>query len=72
MQVFITHCAAAVNATATAIFFIMAKTPGKSTFPFSRIRSTASPVRMGTYRVSTTVTAARISDNPTRSQYLLI
>ncbi len=67
-----THWATAVSIMATAIFFRIAKIPGISTSPLSTIRSTASPVKMGTYSVSATITAANTRDSPTSSQYFLI
>ena len=70
MQVFISHCAAAVISITTTICFIMENTPSKLTFPSPRSRSTASPVRMGMYRVRTTVTAASTRESPTINQYL--
>ena len=42
--------------------FAIARIPGKSTFPLSRIRSIARPVRIGKYRVSATVTVASTTD----------
>ena len=70
MQVFISHWASAVTAMAIPIFFMMENTPGKSTSPFPINRSTASPVRIGTYSVNTTVRAASTKETPTMNQYL--
>ena len=67
-----THWAAAVHIMATAIFLRIAKIPGISTSPRSTIRSTASPVKMGTYSVNATITAASARLIPTSSQYFLI
>ena len=47
----------------TAIFFRISNIPGKSTSPFSIIRSSASPVRIGRYKVSATTTAANIRES---------
>ena len=67
-----THCAIAVAKIAMPIFFMIENTAAKFTTPFPRRRSTASPVRIGTYSVSTTVTAASRSESPTSSQYFRI
>ena len=58
LQRFINHCAAAVIRIMIPIFRNKGKRFVKSTFPASIMRSIASPVSTGIYKVSTTVRIA--------------
>lgn len=56
----ISHCNTAVIATITTISTAILIKLSKSTFPLPIIKSTALPVSIGTYKVSATVTAAKL------------
>ncbi len=69
LQVFISHCTAAVMTMMTAISFSIAQIPSKSTAPGPRMQSTACPVRIGIYKVSTTETAASTMEKSRKNLY---
>ena len=69
---FISHWDTDVTATAPNIVIRIPFNPAKSTCPAETMRSTARPVRIGTYRVRATVIRARNRDRMTLHLYWLI
>ena len=63
-----THWLTAVTATTTPTSTKIRKMAAKSTWPGPTIKSTASPVKMGMYKLEATVTAARKMDSATSAQ----
>ena len=52
----------------TAIFFKSVQIPAKSTGPGPTIKSTALPMRIGRYKVSNAVAAAKVRDSKRSSR----
>ena len=72
LSTFMIHCATAVMLTTTTSFASIPLSPVKSTFPGPTTLSTACPIMIGAYSVSTTEMAAHMSDRTTRNLYLLM
>ena len=70
--IFINHCAATVIATVAISLRIMSFKASKLTCPAEIILSIASPIRIGAYRVVTTVTTENTKDKITKNIYFLI
>ena len=60
---FISHCATLVTPMITASFTSICRIFPKSTCPFPTIKSTASPIKIGAYKVKPTVITAKTNDN---------